>query len=243
MVAQTISYVQGNYATPQTPQTTVNVTFSSAQTAGHLNVVAVGWNDSTATVTRVADSKGNTYTRAVGPTVQNGYGSQSIYYAKNIVSAAAGTNTVTVTFSTAAVSPDIRILEYSGADTNNPVDVVAAASGNSSSCNSGSATTTNATDLIFGANLVQTITTGPGSGFTSRLLTQPDGDIAEDRMVTATGSYSATAPVNPSGPWIMQMVAFRTPGGFTICGLAGFPQRRARQSRNIDHHHRHQRRL
>ncbi len=211
-----ISYVQGNYATPQAPQTTVNVTFSSAQTAGHLNVVAVGWNDSTATVTRVADSKGNTYTRAVGPTVQNGYGSQSIYYAKNIVSAAAGTNTVTVTFSTGAVSPDIRILEYSGADTNNPVDVVAAASGNSSSCNSGSATTTNATDLIFGANLVQTITTGPGSGFTSRLLTQPDGDIAEDKMVTATGRYSATAPVSPSGPWIMQMVAFRTPGGFTI---------------------------
>ena len=30
-------------------------------------------------------------------------------------------------------------------------------------------------------------------------------------MVTATGSYSATAPVNPSGAWIMQMVAFRTP--------------------------------
>ncbi len=216
MAAQTISYVQGNYATPQTPQTTVNVTFSSAQTAGHLNVVAVGWNDSTATVTRVADSKGNTYTQAVGPTVQNGYGSQSIYYAKNIVSAAAGTNTVTVTFSTAAVSPDIRILEYSGADINNPVDVVAAASGNSSSCNSGSAITTNATDLIFGANLVQTVTTGPGSGFTSRLLTQPDGDIAEDRMVTATGRYSATAPVHPSGPWIMQLIAFRTPASFTI---------------------------
>jgi len=29
-------------------------------------------------------------------------------------------------------------------------------------------------------------------------------------MVTAVGSYSATAPIN-SGQWIMQMVAFRTP--------------------------------
>ena len=209
--AAAISYVQGNYAAPQSPQTTVNVTFTAAQTAGHLNVVAVGWNDSTATVTRVADSKGNTYTRAVGPTVQNGYASQSIYYAKNIVAAAAASNTVTVTFSTAAAYPDIRILEYSGADTNNPVDVVAAASGNSSSSNSGSATTTNPSDLIFGADLVQTLTSGPGSGFTNRLLTMPDGDIAEDKMVSTTGSYSATAPVAPAGPWIMQMVAFRTP--------------------------------
>ncbi len=213
-----ISYVQGNYATPQTPQTTVNVTFNSAQTAGHLNVVAVGWNDSTATVTRVADSKGNTYTRAVGPTIQSGVASQSIYYAKNIVAAAAGTNTVTVTFSTAASYPDIRILEYSGVDPNNPVDVTAASSGSGTSSSSGSATTTNATDLIFGANLVQTLTTGPGSGFTNRLLTVPDADIAEDKMVTTTGSYSATAPVSPSGLWIMQMVAFRTPAtaSFTI---------------------------
>ncbi len=213
-----ISYIQGNYATPQTPQTTVNVTYTAAQAAGDLNVVVVGWNDSTATVSTVRDSKGNVYARAVGPTVQSGLASQSIYYAKNIASAAAGSNIVTVTFSTAATYPDIRILEYSGADPNNPVDVTAANSGNSSTSSSGSATTTNATDLIFGANLVQTLTTGPGSGFSTRMLTQPDGDIAEDRMVTATGSYSATAPVNPSGAWIMQMVAFRTPslGSFTI---------------------------
>ena len=40
------------------------------------------------------------------------------------------------------------------------------------------------------------------------MLTSPDGDIAEDQMVTATGSYSATAPLASAGPWIMQMVAF-----------------------------------
>jgi len=95
------------------------------------------------------------------------------------------------------------------------VDVTAASSGNSASSSSGSATTTNSTDLIFGANLVQTSTTGAGSGFTGRLMTTPDGDIAEDEMVTATGSYSATAPASPSGEWIMQMVAFRTPTGVT----------------------------
>ncbi len=208
-----ISYVQGNYATPQTPQTTVSVKFNAAQATGDLNVVVVGWNDSTATVTGVTDTVGNVYMRAVGPTVISGSLSQSIYYAKNVGAAAAGSNTVTVTFSTAAAYPDIRILEYSGADPSSPVDVTAASSGNSTTSSSGSVTTTNAMDLIFGANIVVTLTSGPGSGFTSRLLTAPDGDIAEDRMVTATGSYSATAPLSSAGNWIMQMVAFRTPSG------------------------------
>src|SRR6202167_5434243 len=144
---------------------------------------------------------------------------QSIYYAKNIVAAPAGANNiVTVTFSTAAINPDIRILEYKGADPNNPVDVTAASSGSGVTSSSGTVATTNATDLLFGANQVQTVTTGPGSGFTSRLLTSPDGDIAEDQMVTAAGSYSATAPLN-SGAWIMQMVAFRT----TVTCSGGLP--------------------
>src|SRR5438128_1030467 len=210
----TLSYVQGNSAVPQTSQTTVNVTFTAAQAAGDLNVVVVGWNDTTATVSSVADKSGNAYTLAVGPTAFTGVLSQSIYYAKNIKSAAAAANIVTVTFSPAAAYPDIRILEYNGADLNSPVDVTAANTGNSSTTTSGSATTTNATDLLLGASMVATFTTGPGTGFTSSLLTSPDGDIAEDRMVTATGSYSATtAALSPAGPWVMQMVAFRTPTG------------------------------
>ncbi|MGH9400513.1 MAG: choice-of-anchor D domain-containing protein [Terriglobia bacterium] len=212
LAAPTISYVQSNYATPQTAETTVTVPFTAIQAAGDLNVVVVGWNDTTAAVRSVTDKRGNTYTRAVGPTVVRGAMSQSIYFAKNIASAAAGANAVTVTFSTAAAYPDIRILEYSGADLSNPVDVTAARSGSSATSTSGSATTTNATDLIFGANIVTTTTSGPGSGFAQRLLSSPDSDIAEDRMVTAKGSYSATAPLS-SGAWIMQMIAFRTPVG------------------------------
>ncbi len=210
-VTEGISLVQGNYATPQASETSVSVPFTAAQTAGDLNVVAVGWNNSTATVSAVTDTLNNSYALAVGPTVLAGIASQSIYYAKNIAGAAAGANTVTVTFASAAAYPDIRILEYRGADPDNPVDVTAANSGNSATSSSGAATTTNATDLLFGANIVQSGTTGPGSGFTSRLLTQPDGDIAEDTMVTSTGSYSATAPISPANFWIMQMVAFRAP--------------------------------
>src|SRR5215470_11298863 len=208
-----IAFVQSNSATPQSPQTTVAVVYTLAQTAGNLNVVVVGWNDSTATVSSVVDSKGNTYALAAAPVVQTGVATQAIYYAKNIVAAAAGTNTVTVTFSVAAAFVDIRIAEYSGLDQNNPLDVSVGAQGKTTSTgNSGSVTTTNANDLLVGADLVQSSTTGPGAGYTRRGITQ-DGDIQEDRVVTVTGSYSATAALDKVQPWIMQMVAFRNAGG------------------------------
>ena len=47
-----------------------------------------------------------------------------------------------------------------------------------------------------------------GTGFTSRIITQ-DADIAEDRIVTTAGSYSATATLSPSAGWLMQVATFR----------------------------------
>ena len=207
----TISFVQSNYAVPTGAQA-VNVTFVSPQAPGDLNVVVVGWRDTTAVVTSVSDTTGNSYNLAAGPTLLTGHLSQSIYYAKNVIATAAGANTVTVAFSAAANSPDIRILEYSGADLANPVDVTAAQKGNSPTCRSGGASTTSPTDLIFGANTLETWTSNAGPGFTWRINAYPDGEIAEDRTVTATGTYGASASLITSGRWIMQMVAFRTPG-------------------------------
>ena len=51
-----------------------------------------------------------------------------------------------------------------------------------------------------------------GPGYTLRTLTSPNTDILMDRVVSATGSYNATAPVDEGG-WIMQLVAFRAAGG------------------------------
>jgi hypothetical protein len=204
-----IAFVQVNYATPQSAQARVTVPYTGAQSAGDLNVVVVSWGDSTATIGSLTDSSGNTYHLAVGPTVISGTASQAIYYAASIVGAAAGANTVSVSFTSAAVYPDVRVLEYSGIATTSPLDVVAAASGNSSLSSSGAVTTTNANDLIIGANVVYTTTTGPGAGFTNRVITVPDSDIAEDRIVSVTGSYTATAPLSPPAAWIMQLAAFK----------------------------------
>lgn len=210
-----IRFVQQNYTVPQTPQSAATVNFTAAQTAGNLNIVAVGWNDATATVTSVTDSMGNTYQLAVGPTrftsATDGGGnlSQSIYYAPNIQAAGAGANTVTVQFSQAAISPDIRIIEFSGLISASPVDVTAGVYGNSATASSGSKTTANAYDLIFAANMTHSYTSRPGPDFTNIVITDPDGDIAEYKTVFYTGSYSATAPLAAAGTWVMQMVAFK----------------------------------
>jgi hypothetical protein len=206
--AASIAFVQGNYSVPQTPQATVTVAYTGSQTAGNLNVVAVGWNDGTAAVTSVTDSKGNVYSLAVGPTVLAGQASHAIYYSSNIVAAAANTNVVTVRFNVAAVYPDIRILEYSGLDHVTPLHTVTAATGSSATSNSGSLNVSVPNVLLVAANVVATVTSGPGSGFTNRMITNPNGDIVEDRVVTTAGTYSATAPLTSSGYWVMQMVAF-----------------------------------
>ena len=200
-----ISFVQVAAATPQTASSTVSVAYKVAQTAGDLNIVVVGWNDTTSSVNSLTDTLGNTYSLAVGPTTASG-ARQSIYYAKNIKG---GSNTVTVAFNQAAVAVDLRVLEYKGLSPTSPLDVTAAAVGSSTTASSGSATTTSANELIFGADTIATGTPGPGTGFTTRIITSPDSDIAEDKIVSATGAYSATAPVSPSGYWVMQMATFR----------------------------------
>ncbi len=209
--AQAQTFVQVNAGLP-TSGSQVGVVYPAAQTSGNLNVVVVGWSDTVATVTSVADTKGNVYVRAVGPTVLAAGVSQSIYYAKNIVGATAGTNTVTVKFSSTASYPDIRILEYSGLDVNSPLDAFSVGTGTATAMDSGAAVTSNANDLLVGANTVLTSTSAAGSGYSNRLITDPDGDLVEDKVVTAVGSYHATATLSNAGGWILQVVAFKAAG-------------------------------
>ena len=211
-----------NAATPQTNQSAVSVTYTNAQVAGDTNILAIGWNNATSNITSVTDLAGNTYQLAV-PTARGTGISQAIYYAKNIKAAAAGTNTVTVTFSASTPFVDIRALEYSGLDPVNPFDVGTSASGSGTSANSGTVTTTAASELIFGAGMTTGVFSAAGANFTTRIITNPDADIAEDRFVTSTGRYSAAAPLGDSAAWVMQVATFRAtaaPGGDTVAPTA-----------------------
>jgi chitodextrinase len=202
------TFVQQNSVTPQNAQSTVAVSYAQPQTTGNLNVVVVGWYSTNATITSVTDSAGNTYAVAA-PLMHSSQMYQAIYYAKNIGASAAG-NVVTVKFSAAVQFADIRLAEYSGLDTVNPFDTTSSGTGSPATATSGNVTTSKPVELLVGAGETSGLFTAPGSGYTKRVITSLDGDILEDRVVTATGSYTATAA--QSGDEVMQVVAFKAAG-------------------------------
>jgi chitodextrinase len=203
--ASTPAFVQAA-AIQVTSGASVSATFANPNTSGNLIAAYVVWDNSGAVT--LSDSLGNTYVSAVGPTKYSGdKANAQIFYAKNI---AGGTNTLKATFAAAVTSYGILYIhEYSGISQTNPVDVTAASSGSAASMNSGSAATTSAVDLLFGAGESNNTVTNPGAGYTARSTAY--GNITEDRIVTATGSYSASATQDGSA-WVMQMVGFKGAG-------------------------------
>jgi hypothetical protein len=205
---QPISFVQTSAATPQTDQATVSRAYASAQTAGNTNIIAIGWNSSSGTISSITDSRGNVY-QVAAPIARGSGLSQAIYFANNIAGAPAGGNTVTVTFSSAQPYVDLRISEYGGLSPMNPVDVASSSSGTSNSATSGTVTTSGPNELLFAAGTTIGSFSGATGGFATRIITNPDADIVQDRIVNATGSYAATASLGGSAAWLMQLVTFR----------------------------------
>ena len=72
--------------------------------------------------------------------------------------------------------------------------------------------------------------TAAGAGFTNRIITSPDGDIAEDRRTSARGSYNATAPLNPAAAWLIQIGHVPSGGAVDVgdaCPVHGAPHEQA----------------
>ncbi len=183
--------------------TTSRVTFASSSTAGNLIVVYLIW-DSTGSAA-VSDSLGNVYASVTAPVRWSGgkYSTQ-IFYAIN---RAQGVDAVTATFATRLRSFGIIYAhEYSGISQTAPLDTSVAAVGTGGSLGSGPAATSNAMDLLFAGGVSANTVTSAGPGYAARSYAQ--GNITEDRVVSATGTYSATAS-NSGGGWEIQMVAFK----------------------------------
>lgn len=184
-----------------------DVVFNSNNKSGGLIVVTIA-TDNAATPT-VTDSR-NSYQSAVGPTVGS-FGREQTFYAYNI---GAGANTVHISYSPSTTAYAIAYAtEYSGmVSASDPKDTQAGNFGLGNTMDSGSSSTSNAYDLIYGAGIAEAAATGAGSGFTSR--NTDFGNQTEDKQVTTTGSYNATVG-NDGNNWIMQMVAFKalTAGG------------------------------
>jgi hypothetical protein len=186
---------------------TLTAPFTAAQGVGDLNLVFVGWTDTTASVVSVTDTVGNAYALAAGPTELDGLGTQAVYYAKNIVGAAAGANAVTIKLSGPTPFGELRVLEYRGLEPNSPVDATAAATGTGVPASSTTVATTRADELLVVGNIVGSIVTGPSAGFTIRIDTS--GDAVEDGPVAAAGSYTVDVPLESPSSWIQQTVALK----------------------------------
>jgi hypothetical protein len=201
------SFVQVAYATPQSPQSVVSAIYAGAQTAGNANLLAIGWNDTTANLVSVVDGAGNVYHAAIATYRGSGM-SQAIWYAAGIVSAPAGTNQVTVTFDRPATFVDLRITEYARIRSANPFDGGASSNGTGANATTGSVTVPASSELLFAAGMTGAVFTGPGPGYASRVITSPDGDLVEDAIAPSAGSATASAPLS-GGTWLLQLAAFR----------------------------------
>jgi hypothetical protein len=205
--APPIALVQAPHASTTASATSLSVTFAQPNIPGDLIALAIGWADTTMSVTSVADTAGNTYTRAIGPTIYSPDLSQLIYYAAGIKLAA--TNKLTVTMNANVDSLDLRAAEFAGLSASGPLDKTAASSGKGAAASSGAVTTTYPYELLFGAGMTNDLFSSAGSSFTLLAVT-PNGNIFEYEIVQAGGSYAATGTQASSGDeYVMQLATFR----------------------------------
>jgi len=202
-----ISFVQSNGNFSSSSVSTLSATFSSNVTAGNLLVIAIGFVGASTTVSSVTDTLGNTYSRAVGPTIDTNV--NYTIYTYYTTSSSTGSNTVTVNSSASGTFFRVLVHEYSGVNT---LDVVSGATASNGTIDSGSKTTYHADELIFGwgSSAGGTLLTGPGTGFTQR--ESQGSEITEDKIVSATGSYDASYPADTTS-WACQMATFYQAAG------------------------------
>ena len=201
-----IAFVQVASRDSKDSAATISAAYASAQQAGDLAVVVVGWTDPTHKVSSISDSAGNSYQLAMPPTSASGV-VIAIYYATGI--AAATANSVTVDFD-ASDFPCLAILEYSGVS---HVDETAVGTGSGTTASTATVVTSAARELIFGAGEPDqngTANFAPaGAGFTARVITGTSGMLAEDTIGLQGGTYTATGGLTASSPWVMQAVTFK----------------------------------
>jgi hypothetical protein len=192
---------------------TVTVPLNAPVTAHGTIIVALDFLQAAADVTLkgVTDSLGNTYTVNVppGPVVAGNEGP----YLTAIASASdvkGGNDIVTVALSKPTACIEVYVLEYSGLARSAAFDVGRSAGGTTTATDgmaSGIANTTAADELIFGFGFTNEAATA-GTGFTPR--NKFHGNVTEDRMVSAVGSFQTTATMYPKGTsWVMMMATFR----------------------------------
>jgi hypothetical protein len=182
--------------------------------AGDTILVAFDFDTNTSVVS-VSDSQGNPFSE-VGTQLTSALAVRSrVYFANNI---RGGSDTVTIKLNAASAYLEVYVTEFTGVSQTNPIDAQAGATGSAGSVSSGYATTSQASDAIYGFCIGDVACTA-GSGFTT--LSNLHRNLSEEQIVGNAGSYAATGYATSS--WTMQMVALKpgTSGGAS--GIATTP--------------------
>ena len=177
---------------------TISVAFPQSNTAGDVLIVTGAAARPAGTLT-IADSLGNTYLPAIGPT--NDSVQDANVYIWYVINCKGGSNTVTIT-PTSARALEIHVSEWSGLQS---FDTAASGVGNGTAVSTAAASTSVAGELIYGYAFVAYDATA-GAGFTA--LSLVNGDLDEYAIQTAPGLASATFTQNP-GAWLAVAAMFR----------------------------------
>jgi hypothetical protein len=186
-----------------------SVTWPANTTAGNLIVVGVALTNAITlgTVTSITDNQSNTYFKAVSGTLSSVSDvlNVELWYAKSIT---AGAGSVTVNHTVDNTAMYIR--EYSGFNT---LDVMGSASGSSTAPNSGTVTTTQATELLVIATgddngVAQTWTPKSDYGDMVGTATTLTGISMEDKIVTSTGAQTGTLTLGAAANWDSLIATF-----------------------------------
>lgn len=180
--------------------------------AGNTLIVAVIYNNTTATpITSITDG-GDTFTQIQTANI-NGFTLQ-LWYAPNI--AARTTPTLSVNFVAASGNISAICREYSGlaaAPLDKSANISAGAASTSASTGTTTATT-QANELIVGAfgdvGASQVYTAGSGYGNITSIINATSKNVAmEDKIVAATGTQAGTATLSVSALWSGEIATFK----------------------------------
>lgn len=195
----------------QSPNLTGTCAFINNTKAGDAGVISWIWFNAV-TISGCTDTQGNTWSSATAKFTLGAFPyNMQEWSTPNMVG---GADTVTCTWSGAAVHAFPAVAEYSGVATVAPVDVasVGAQSSGSATETTAAATTTVAGDLLIGAfgndaNPSTTAYNGAGAGF--QINTTNARVLLESQVAGAAGAYTASTTTGVSVGWGAQLLALK----------------------------------
>ncbi len=199
----------------------VAVAFGSSVTAGDVVLVAVSTYDAQ-TISTPTDTQGNSFTQLV--TTGTSGAAVAAIYAATAKSTAADTVTCAIN---SANNIHCHIYEVSGITTTVDKTGTSSMAGTALTVST-SSSTSNANDYVFAYfadnHSAATYTVGSGYGDTQSSIDTSGGDsgFSEDKVVSATGTQTATATASTTDTFVNLIVALESSGGLPTVATPTF---------------------